>query len=137
MLDRFFKSKKHKEIATYLIFGVMTTAVNWIVSFFLFYKLEFSAAFSTAIAWVISVLFAFFTNKPFVFESNDWSPKIVFPELAKFIGTRVFSGALEVGIVKLTIDYLALNPIIWKIAASVLVVILNYIFSKLITFRKK
>ena len=137
MLDRFFKSKKHKEFVIYLIFGVLTTAVNWVISFLLFYKMGLSAAVSTAIAWAISVLFAFFTNKPFVFESHDWTPGVTLPELVKFICTRLLSGALEVGIVKITIDLLGFNPILWKIIASVIVVVLNYLFSKLVTFRKK
>lgn len=119
----------------YLIFGVLTTAVHWCIYFPLYYKLG-SASVSTAIAWGFAVLFAFFTNKPFVFQSHNWSLKVVIPELFKFIGSRLLSGLLEIGIVKLTIDILCLNPIIWKLLTAVIVVVLNYLFSKLFAFRK-
>ena len=135
LLKRILKSAKSREIAVYLIFGVLTTAVHWCIYFPLYYKLG-SASVSTAIAWAFAVLFAFFTNKPFVFRSHNWSLKVVIPELFKFIGSRLLSGLLEIGIVKLTIDILCLNPIIWKLLTAVIVVVLNYLFSKLFAFRK-
>ena len=136
MLKRFLNSFKGKEIAIYLIFGVLTTVVNYAVYFPLYYRLG-SASISTALAWSVAVLFAFFTNKPFVFKSYDWTPKVVLPEMLKFIGSRVFSGLLDIGIVKLTIDIMGLNPIFWKIVSGAIVIVINYLFSKLLTFRKK
>jgi len=135
LLKRFIKHLKSKEIVVYLIFGVLTTAVHWSIYFPLYTRLG-SASLSTTIAWSIAVLFAFFTNKPFVFQSHDWSPKVLIPELLKFIGSRLFSGVLEIGIVKLTIDILCWEPIFWKLATAVIVVVLNYLFSKLFAFRK-
>lgn len=136
MLKRFLKSPRGKEITVYLLFGVLTTVVNYAVYFPLFYQLG-SASVSTAIAWCVAVLFAYFTNKPFVFKSYDWSLGVVVPEMLKFIGSRVFSGLLEIGIVKLTIDIMGLDPIFWKLLAGALVIVLNYLFSKLLTFRKR
>ena len=88
------------------------------------------------IAWVAAVAFAFLTNKPFVFQSHDWSFKTVLPELSKFVGCRVASGAMETVILFLAVDLLHWNGNIWKFVTQVLVVILNYVASKLIVFKK-
>lgn len=128
--------KTHKEVVTYLIFGVLTTLVNYAVYLPLYNWLHLSATLSNAIAWVAAVAFAFVTNKPFVFESHDWSMKTVIPELSKFVGCRVGSGFAETAIIFLTVDLLQWNGNLWKLLTSVLVVILNYIASKLLVFKK-
>lgn len=128
--------EKHWDIVTYLIFGVLTTVVNYLVYLPIYNLLGASAAVSNAIAWVAAVAFAFLTNKPFVFKSHDWSAKTVLPELSKFVGCRVASGVLETLILLLAVDILGWNGNIWKIITSVLVVILNYVASKLLVFRK-
>jgi putative flippase GtrA len=99
--------------------------------------LGLSAALSNAIAWAVAVAFAYVTNKPFVFKSNDWSMKTVIPELGKFVGCRVASGAAETLILLVSVDILGWNGNVWKLVTSVLVVILNYVGSKLLVFRKK
>ena len=128
--------EKYWNIVTYLIFGVLTTVVNYLVYLPIYNLLGASAAVSNAIAWVAAVAFAFLTNKPFVFKSHDWSAKTVLPELSKFVGCRVASGVLETLILLLAVDILGWNGNIWKIITSVLVVILNYVASKLLVFRK-
>ncbi len=128
--------EKYWDIVTYLIFGVLTTVVNYLVYLPIYNLLGASAAVSNAIAWVAAVAFAFLTNKPFVFKSHDWSAKTVLPELSKFVGCRVASGVLETLILLLAVDILGWNGNIWKIITSVLVVILNYVASKLLVFRK-
>ena len=127
---------KYWDIVTYLVFGVLTTVVNYIVYLPLF-AMGFSAAASNAVAWVAAVAFAYLTNKPFVFRSHDWSMKTVLPELAKFVGCRVGSGVLETLILMVTVDILGWNGFVWKLVTSVLVVVLNYIGSKLLVFTKK
>ena len=129
--------KKHWDILTYLVFGVLTTVVNYLVYLPLYNLLGIPAAVSNIIAWAFAVAFAFLTNKPFVFKSHDWSAKTVVPELSKFVGSRVATGAMETGIIFLAVDLMGWNGNIWKIVTSVLVVILNYLFSKLLVFRKK
>ena len=129
--------KTYREPIVYLVFGVLTTVVNYIVYLPCYNLLGINASVSNMIAWVAAVAFAFLTNKPFVFQSHDWSRKVVFPELTKFVGTRIGSGALETGILFLTVDLLGMNGNVWKLLTSVLVVILNYIGSKLLVFRKK
>ena len=128
--------KKHWDIVSYLIFGVLTTAVNYIVYLPCYNLLSFSAALSNVIAWVAAVAFAYLTNKPFVFHSHDWSAQTVIPELTKFVGARIASGALETIIIFLTVDLLSWNGNLMKLIISVLVVIINYVSSKLLVFRK-
>lgn len=127
---------KYYDILAYLFFGVLTTAVNYIVYLPCYNWLKLSAAMSNVIAWVAAVIFAFLTNKPFVFKSHDWSAKVVWPELTKFVGCRIGSGLLETAIIFLTVDLLHWNGNIMKLITSVLVVILNYVGSKLLVFRK-
>ena len=129
--------EKYWEIFSYLVFGVMTTVVNYLVYLPLYNLLGMSASLSNAIAWVVAVAFAYLTNKPFVFKSHDWSMKTVVPELTKFVGCRIGSGALETLILLLTVDILGWNGNVWKLVTSVLVVVLNYIGSKMLVFKKK
>lgn len=128
--------RKYREILVYLVFGVLTTAVNYVVYLPCYNLLHMSASVSNVIAWVFAVAFAYLTNKPFVFRSHDWSAKTVIPELAKFVGTRVGSGGLETAILFLTVDVIGWNGNLWKILTSILVVIVNYVGSKLLVFRK-
>ena len=128
--------EKHWDMVSYLFFGVLTTAVNYLVYLPLYNLLGISAAVSNIIAWVAAGAFAYVTNKPFVFKSHDWSMKTVLPELGKFIGCRAASGGLETVLILLTVDILGWNGNIWKLIISVLVVILNYVSSKLLVFRK-
>lgn len=128
--------ENYKDILIYLVFGVVTTVVNWLVYYPLFNFAGISATVSNVIAWAVSVAVAFVTNKPFVFHSYNWEPKVVFPELAKFVGTRVGSGLLESAVLGVTVDLLGWNGNIWKIIVSVAVVIINYVGSKLLVFKK-
>ena len=128
--------KKYRPELIYLGFGVLTTVVNYLIYFPCDWILHI-AWLSNSIAWVFAVLFAYLTNKPFVFESHDWSSKTVVPEFLKFVGTRVASLAAENLILLVTVDLLGWNRIGWKLIASVLVVIMNYVGSKLLVFRKK
>ncbi len=129
--------KKHYDILSYLFFGVLTTVVNYLVYLPCYNLLGLPAVTSNVIAWAGAVAFAYVTNKPFVFRSHDWSAKTVIPELTKFVGTRLASGAMESGILWITVDLLGQNGNLWKLLTSVLVVVANYIGSKLLVFRKK
>ena len=128
--------KKHWDIVTYLFFGVLTTLVNYAVYLPCYNLLGLSAAISNVIAWVVAVAFAYLTNKPWVFKSHDWSAQTVLPELAKFVACRVGSGVLETGIIFVFVDWMGFDGNLFKLITSVLVVILNYIGSKLLVFKK-
>lgn len=128
--------KQYWEVITYLFFGVMTTIVNYAVYLPCYNLLGLSGAVSNIIAWVVAVAFAYLTNKPWVFKSHDWSMKVVLPELSKFVVCRLGSGALETGIIFVFVDMLGFNGNVFKLITSVLVVVLNYIGSKLLVFRK-
>lgn len=129
--------EKYWDILIYLVFGVLTTVVNYAVYLPVYNFCGISAAVSNMIAWVVAVIFAFLTNKPFVFHSHDWSVKTVVPELIKFVSCRLASGVMETVILFLAVDLMDWNGNIWKLITQVLVIIINYVGSKLLVFRKK
>ena len=129
--------EKYWDVLSYLFFGVLTTVVNYLIYLPVYNFCGFSAALSNMIAWVGAVIFAFLTNKPFVFRSHDWSAKTVVPELTKFVSCRIASGVLETVILFLAVDCMNWNGNIWKLVTQVLVIIINYVGSKLLVFRKK
>ena len=128
---------KYWDIVSYLFFGVCTTIVNYLIYIPCYNFWGMSATISNMIAWVVAVAFAYLTNKPFVFRSFDWSAKTVIPELTKFVGCRIGSGAAETLILFLAVDLLGWNGNIWKLITQVMVVILNYFGCMLLVFRKK
>ena len=136
MLEKTILFLKKRENIIYLFFGVLTTAVNWAVYLPLYYYLKMSATFSHAIAWVVSVIFAYLTNKTFVFHSYNWDIKNIIPEFFKFVGGRILTGCIEAGILALMVDLLGFDGFIWKLISSIITVVLNYIFSKLFIFHK-
>lgn len=129
--------EKYRDVLSYLFFGVLTTVVNYLIYLPVYNFCGLSAALSNMIAWVGAVIFAFLTNKPFVFHSHDWSAKTVVPELTKFVSCRIASGVLETVILFLAVDCMNWNGNIWKLVTQVLVIIINYVGSKLLVFRKK
>ena len=129
--------EKYWDVLSYLFFGVLTTVVNYLIYLPVYNFCGLSAALSNMIAGVGAVIFAFLTNKPFVFRSHDWSAKTVVPELTKFVSCRIASGVLETVILFLAVDCMNWNGNIWKLVTQVLVIIINYVGSKLLVFRKK
>ena len=128
---------KYYDIISYLFFGGLTTVVNYLVYLPLLNWFHLSAAVSNVAAWVVSVIFAYLTNKPFVFKSHDWSLRTVIPEFGKFTGCRIGSGLLETGIIFVTVDFLRWDGNVMKLLGSVFVIIWNYLGSKLFVFRGK
>ena len=124
---------KCREVLMYLLFGGLTTLVN-ILSFFILRKLSVGVYVSNLIAWVVAVLFAFITNKLFVFESKDKSKSG--KELISFFGFRILSLGVDMGAMYLLLQVINTGEVFAKIIANVLVIILNYIFSKLFVFKK-
>ena len=128
---------KYKALIMYGIFGVLTTAVN-IVTYWLCYDvLHLPNVPSNILAWVTAVAFAFVTNKRFVFESKQNSWNGVLKEAALFVGARVGTGTLDTAIMFVGVDLLKGNSLVFKLFANVLVIILNFVLSKLIVFKQK
>ena len=114
----------------YLIFGVMTTLVDFVISFLL-YKVT-NHHIANVAAWCGAVIFAYVVNKIFVFESKRRGVKALMMEFTAFAGSRVLSLLLQEGVFVLSVDILSFDKEITKIAASVIVVITNYFLGKLI-----
>ncbi len=142
---------KHKELILYIWFGVLTTLVNFVV-FVIFNELlgEELYLVSNVIAWVVSVIFAYFVNKFFVFSSKSLRPMLLLREFSEFLGARVFSFLIEEAGLWLLVDICRMSNIsldfiiitvsgylIAKIILAVIVIIMNYFFSKFLIFKKK
>ena len=151
-----FKKLINKETVTYLVFGVLTTVVNFGV--FKVFDMLFTSVtevdltlVTNAIAWVVAVVFAYVTNKLFVFESKSWKGDVLKKEIPSFVGSRLLSlGVEELGLL-IFITWLGYDSFVLeifpgfalggkmlvKIGLAVVVVVMNYIFSKFIIFSKK
>ncbi|MBR6137824.1 MAG: GtrA family protein [Bacilli bacterium] len=126
---------KYKEGILYLFFGGCTTLVN-IISFAILRLFKIDVYISNGIAWILAVLFAFVTNKIFVFESKGKTKKETLREMISFFGFRVLSLLFDMAIMYLLIDIIHGNEIVAKVVSNVVVIILNYIFSKVFIFKK-
>lgn len=128
--------KQYKEPILYVIFGGFTTVVN-LVSYAIFTRLmhidDFVAIF---LSWVLAVFFAYITNKIWVFESKGTEAKQLFKEIVSFASARVATLGLEYVIMFIGVDMMHINDMIVKIFAQVLVIVANYVFSKLFIFKK-
>lgn len=128
---------KYKEAILYLVFGGLTTLLNIVVYAVLARGLRLDTMWATGIALVVSILFAYVTNKLFVFESRKSSFVAVLREFAEFIACRLFTGALDMLIMYVTVEQLGWYDILMKIVSNIIVIVLNFIFSKLFIFRKE
>ena len=126
-----------KEIINYLVFGVLATGVNFI-SYFIFARVfNIDEVVSSGLSWFCSVVFAYTTNKIFVFDSKTKGKKALLKECVSFFTARIISGILcDVGTFAVMVKVLHINDVISKIVTQVTVVIVNYIFSKFIVFKK-
>lgn len=120
----------------YIFFGGLTTVVSISVQYISAW-LGGSTAFNTTLSWICAVTFAFFVNKICVFKSVTSSPKEFIREMLQFFGARLVSYFLELGFMVLTVDVLHFNEYIMKLIAQIFVMVINYLFSKLVIFRKK
>jgi putative flippase GtrA len=125
---------RYQEILSYMLFGGMTTLVNLLIYFPLNGIMSYLIA--NVIAWVGSVIFAFLTNKSFVFEDTRWSLRDVLPQGLAFALARLLSLAIEEGILLLFVETLHMNTVVTKIAAQIIVILVNYFASKFFIFRK-
>ncbi len=124
----------NRESLTYIFFGVLTTAVDW-VSYAVLWALGADYRVSTALSWVAAVLFAFVTNKFFVFRSFDISLKYLWKEFVSFVACRAATGVFTMVGMIVMVDVLHWNEFFGKFMVSAISLVLNYILSKLFIFK--
>lgn len=128
----------YKEVVNYLVFGGLTTIVNFVTYYIFARMIGIDEVVSSALSWFFSVLFAYITNKIFVFDSKTETRTQLIKECVSFFLARILSGVLcDVGTFALMVKVFNINDILSKIVTQVMVVIVNYIFSKFIVFKKK
>lgn len=128
---------KYKDIIPYAIFGVLTTLVN-IVTYWLFaHPAGLSVMISTVLAWVLSVLFAYLTNRKWVFHSEASTRQEIIKEMVSFFSCRLATGVLDWVCMFVFVDLCGWNDVLIKCLANVLVIILNYVASKVVIFKHK
>lgn len=125
--------QKNKEIIMYLVFGVLTTVVNIVVYYIFSNLLHMNYLFSNAMAWFLSVLFAYVTNRKYVFGSKN---NQIIKEAISFFGSRLATGIMDMMLMWFLVNFNIVNDVVAKVVVNVIVVILNYILSKLVVFKK-
>ena len=135
---------KYEELITYVIFGTLATVVDWSVYIPLYNWVQWpdvlapwSATISKASGWLAAMLFAFFTNKMFVFKSRSWSVNVAGPEFLKFLSCRIGSGLFDMLAIMITVDILGWNGNIMVVIIAVIVALFNYFGTKFLFKKKK
>lgn len=131
-IDKLKKQLFNQEFVIYVVFGVLTTLVN-IVSFFLMRQVS-SLFVSNTVAWILSIIFAYITNKIWVFKAKNWSVSIILKEFSSFVTFRLLSFLIDMLLMFLLI-YLSIGEGWAKLVTQIVVVLLNYIFSKVFIFK--
>lgn len=126
--------KKHEHVISYLFFGVLTTVVN-IVTFKLLTVAGVYYLISNGIAWIVSVLFAYVTNKKYVFKSETKDNETL-KEMGRFFFARITSLVVDMAMMFAMVSVLFINEDISKIVTNIVIVIINYVLSKIIVFKK-
>ena len=140
---------KYKEIISYVFWGAMTTAVSFLT--YSLFTLLFTAFLDTTAAvtianvlsWICAVLFAFISNKLWVFDSKSFEKAVVLPEFLKFLSSRIATGVIEMAGLPLLMllglggKLFGIEGLLAKLIINVIVIILNYVFSKLLIFKKQ
>ena len=129
--------KKYEEGINYLIFGFFAFVLNYVLYVLFAGVLDIHHLISTALSWALTVVFAYWTNRKFVFKSKNSDAKSVREEFVSFVGARVATGLLEMGLMFVMVDCAKLNEFISKLVCQVIVILANYFLSKLWIFKEK
>jgi putative flippase GtrA len=127
---------KYREIILYIFFGGCTTVVNVVLYFISTRWFGFGIVGSTLLAWWVSVLFAYITNRILVFRSHNTEIRAILFEFAFFVACRLLTGILDVLIMYLFVDRLGFHDLIMKFLSNLIVILVNYIASRLFIFKK-
>lgn len=134
MFEKILKKIFNKEVILYLIFGVLTTIVDFIVFYISNKTLKIHYVIATCLAWIFAVLFAYLTNKIFVFSAIE-NKNNIFKEIFYFFSLRLLSLVLSIIFMVVMIDFMFIPELISKILVNIFVVVANYFFSKLFIFK--
>lgn len=129
--------RKHEEGINYLIFGFLAFVLNYILYYLFADAIRMHYMAATVLSWVLTVVFAYWTNRKFVFKSNNTDRQSVWKEFISFISARVATEVLEVVLMYLLVDCASANDKIAKLICQTLVILANYILSKLWIFKSK
>lgn len=129
--------QKYKHVILYGFFGVCTTLVNMLAYWVTAHLLSLGTLPSTIIAWILAVLFAYVTNKKWVFESDAATPKEIFQQMLSFFSCRLATGVIDWAIMFVLVDLCHMHDLLIKALANIVVIILNYVASKLFVFVKR
>lgn len=129
--------KKHEEGINYLIFGFLAFVLNYILYFLFADAIAMHYMAATGLSWVLTVVFAYWTNRTFVFKSQNKDTAAVWKEFVSFIGARVATEVLELVLMYVMVDMAAINDKISKLVCQVLVILANYVLSKIWIFKDK
>lgn len=137
MLEKIWKQFVNRETISYVIFGVLTTLVDW-VSYWLMRRAGVDYRLATAGSWAAAVLFAFVTNKLFVFESKSLNPKMVWAEFVPFVVCRAATGLFTMVAMIVMVDMMKISQDFFcKVVTSAISLVLNYLFSKWFIFKDR
>ena len=129
------KKKKYKELISYGFWGVMTTLVNYVVFFVCLRLLNINYLISNVVSWVFAVMFAYITNKVFVFNSKNWSPGKLKNEAILFFIGRLLSLVVETVMLYVLVDGLSFSSEVMKVITNLVVIAINYFISKFMIFK--
>lgn len=127
---------KYKDVILYLIFGGFTTVVNIVVYWFCVHILGTGVMFGTVAAWALAVFFAYVTNRSMVFHSSATGKSEILKEIGSFFACRLGTGVVDWVIMFVFVTVLHFNDMIIKILANIIVIILNFVLSKFVIFKK-
>ena len=127
--------KKYKELISYGFWGVMTTLVNYVVFFVCLRLLNINYLISNVVSWVFAVMFAYITNKVFVFNSKNWSPGKLKNEAILFFIGRLLSLVVETVMLYVLVDGLSFSSEVMKVVTNLVVIAINYFISKFMIFK--
>ena len=127
---------KYKEYILYLVFGGLTTLVSWLSFYLCTHVIVMDVVPANVISWILAVAFAYVTNRKWVFESRARGGRKILREAAEFTAGRVLTLVIETAFLWFTVEVIGWNDLLMKVIISIVVVILNYVISKLFVFRK-
>ena len=129
--------RKYRGLLSYGFFGVLTTVVNAAIYYIAFNVINMPNIPATMVASIVAVAFAFITNKIWVFDSRSFDAGTLKHEIPTFFGARIVTGLLDILIMYVAVDLLKQDALLWKMISNILVIVINYVASKVVIFNKK